>query len=100
MYCRSYNSFFSNFSNKTNLEIISVLRTGPSNVKGLVEKTGQEQSAVSHNMKKMLDCRIVDVKRNGKERIYSLNKDTVLPILKLVEVHVSKNCRRCTLHDR
>jgi DNA-binding transcriptional ArsR family regulator len=95
MICKSYNIFFTNFANKANLEIVSALREKPMNVKSLVDKTGREQSAVSHNLKKLCDCNILSVKTQGRQRIYSLNRDTVVPLLDLVDAHVRKNCKGC-----
>ncbi|MCH8329171.1 MAG: winged helix-turn-helix transcriptional regulator [Nanoarchaeota archaeon] len=92
MKCKSYETFFVNFANKSKLDIIMALRFGPLNVSTIAKRIGEEQSAVSHNLKKLTDCHVLDVKKAGKERIYSLNKDTVIPILKLVEKHVTKQC--------
>ncbi len=92
MKCKSYNDFFVNFANKSKFDIVMLLRYGPLNVKSIVEKVKEEQSAVSHNLKKLTDCHILEVKKVGKERIYSLNKDTVIPMLKIVEKHVEKYC--------
>jgi|TARA_B100001964_G_C14219448_1_gene594504 DNA-binding transcriptional ArsR family regulator len=92
MKCKSYETFFINFSNKSKLGIITALRSGPLNVSTIAKRTKEEQSAVSHNLKKLSACHILDVEKVGKERIYSLNKDTVMPILKLVEKHVIKRC--------
>jgi ArsR family transcriptional regulator, zinc-responsive transcriptional repressor len=95
MICKSYDSFFSNFANKTNLEIVFTLREKPMNVKNIVAEVNMEQSAVSHNLKKLCECNILTVKRQGRERIYSLNKETVVPLLDLVDQHVRKNCKGC-----
>jgi|TARA_B100000315_G_scaffold239931_1_gene259236 DNA-binding transcriptional ArsR family regulator len=92
MKCKSYETFFVNFANKSKLDIIMALRYRPLNVSTIARKTKEEQSAVSHNLRKLTDCHVLDVKKVGKERIYSLNKDTVIPILKLVERHVTKQC--------
>ena len=97
MNCKSYNSFFQNFANKAKLDIILALKTGPKNVSKLCECGCGEQSAVSHNLKKLCDCNILFVETQGRERVYSLNKDTILPLLNLVEQHVKKHCcPRCT----
>ena len=57
---------------------------------------GEEQSKISHNLAKLAMCSVLIVKQQGKKRIYSLNKDTVIPMLKLVEKHVEKYCdMRC-----
>lgn len=92
MRCKSYETFFINFANKTKLNIIMSLRNGPLNVKTITKRVNEEQSAVSHNLRKLNDCHILDVRKIGKERVYSLSKDTITPILKLVEAHVTKNC--------
>lgn len=97
MNCNSYETFFQNFANRAKLDIVLALRTGPLNVKTLTERLNYEQSAVSHNLKKLCSCNILSVKQAGRERVYSLNKDTVLPLLNLVEQHVKKHCcPRCS----
>ncbi len=93
MKCDSYSIFFTNFANETNINIISSLRNGPLSVSEISKKVKMEQSAVSHNLTKLSRCGILSVKQEGKKRIYSLNKETVLPIIELVEKHVSKNCK-------
>jgi len=91
----SYNNFFMNFSNKTKLNIILALENKPLSVKEISEKVKGEQSRISHNLSKLLQCHILDVKQKGKQRIYSLNNETVVPILKIVKKHVKKNCLLC-----
>ncbi len=92
MICHSYNLFFDNFSNKTRIKIIESLILGPKSVTDICNMTKEEQSKVSHNLRNLKECHFLDVKKNGKQRIYSLNKGTVVPILKLVEKHVHKYC--------
>ena len=88
----SYNNFFMNFATQSKFDIIMALRDGPLSVSQLAEKLGEEQSAVSHNLAKMSGCHVLDVKQDGKQRIYSLNKDTVIPMLEIVERHVKCCC--------
>lgn len=88
----SYNNFFMNFASQSKFDIIMALRNGPLSVSEIAEKISEEQSAVSHNLKKMTTCSVLNVKRAGKQRIYSLNDRTVIPILKIVEEHVRQNC--------
>lgn len=88
----SYKYFFVNFANKTKLDIIVALRNGPLCVNDIVKELGEEQSKVSHNLKKLTNCHILVVEKKGKQRIYSLNHSTVLPILKIVEEHIHENC--------
>ncbi len=89
---KSYDNFFINFATRSKFDIIMALRDGPLSVGEIAEKVGDEQSAVSHNLTKMARCHILDVKREGKQRIYSLNKDTVIPMLRIVEKHVKHCC--------
>ena len=92
MKCPSYNLFFETISIKARMEILCLLRQKAMSVSDICEALGQEQSRVSHNLKKLVECRVVEVKKQGKKRIYSLNKETVIPILDLVEKHVQKYC--------
>jgi DNA-binding transcriptional ArsR family regulator len=98
MYCKAYNAFFQNFANRSNLSLIALLRGRSMGVCELAREAGMEQSAVSHCLKKMHSCNIVTFEKRGKGRIYSLNSGTVLPLLKLVDAHVMKNCKGCKLH--
>ena len=96
MKCPSYNVFFETISNKTRMKIIEALRLSEKSVNEICKAVNEEQSKVSHNLKKLIDCNFLDVKSDGKKRIYSLNKDTITPILKLVEKHVQTYCgERC-----
>jgi DNA-binding transcriptional ArsR family regulator len=96
MNCISYEDFFGNFSNRTKLRIVMSLRKKPLSVSELSIMLGEEQSKISHSLKKLARCNILMVKQEGKRRIYSLNKDTVMPMLSLVDKHVRNYCdRRC-----
>jgi len=76
------------------MHIIESLIEGPKSVTEICSITGEEQSQISHNLRKLMECHFIDVERKGKQRIYSLNKDTIIPILKLVETHVHKYCNK------
>lgn len=92
----SYHRFFLNFSSESKSRIIELLREGPMSVKEIVSKTGWEQSKVSHNLSSLRCCCILNVRREGRRRIYSLNEESVIPVLRLVEKHVKNVClERC-----
>lgn len=94
----SYKLFFKAFSNKTRFEIINMLRKGPKSVSEVIRETGFEQSRISHNLKCLIACGFVENNRNGKQVIYSLNKETVKPLLELVDKHIGKysaHLRQC-----
>jgi DNA-binding transcriptional ArsR family regulator len=83
-----------NFSTRTKSDIIDLLREGPMSVNEITRKIGGEQSRISHSLRDLRSCSILNVTNKGKQRIYSLNEETVVPILEIVEKHVRKNCLR------
>jgi len=68
------------------------LQERPLSVQEIAEITGEEQSAVSHSLKKLSQCHILDVKKDGKKRVYSVNSATVSPMLELIKKHVKTYC--------
>ncbi len=97
MKCKSYETFFETISNQTRLNILELLQKKPMSVTEICEKLDEEQSKISHNLKKLTDCHFLEVEQKGKQRIYSLNKDTIQPLMDLVGKHVEKHCdKACT----
>lgn len=88
MICNTYVQFFSNLADPTRLEIIKELRNEDLCVGEIVKKTSFEQSRVSHNLKKLKELGFVVDRKEGKKRIYSLEKKTIHPLLKLIDKHV------------
>ena len=86
--------FFKAFSNKTRLEIIELLRNKPLTVTEICEKTGFEQSRISHNLRCLEYCGFVKVSKYGNYRIYSLDEETIAPIVDLFEKHIKKYQKR------
>jgi len=89
---RSNYVFFETLSTKLRVDIIDSLTDGPKSVAEICETVREDQSKVSHSLKKLKDCHFLNVSQDGKKRIYSLNQDTIVPLLKQVEKHVSKYC--------
>ena len=92
----TYHLFFRKLANPVKVRIINVLKDGDSSVNEICKKLKIEQSKISHALKTLKNCNIVKVNKKGKQRIYSLNKDTILPILKLIDKHREKFCKICT----
>lgn len=92
MKCNSYDTFFDTVSNRTRINIIQSLMHSGKCVNDISFDIEEEQSKVSHNLRKLMECNFLEVQQRGKQRIYSLNKETIVPILKLVDKHVSKYC--------
>ena len=89
----TYHIFFKNLANPLKVKIILELRKSEMNVTDLSRALEVEQSKVSHALMLLKRCNIVKVERKGKERIYSLNKDTIIPMLKLIDEHSRSFCR-------
>ena len=99
MNCSSYDAFFETFSNKTRMKIIEALLKGSKSVNEICDYVNEEQSKVSHNLKRLMECNFLDVKQKGKQRIYSLNKETVIPIINIIEKHIGNYCKGCREHE-
>jgi len=84
--------FFSTLSNPTRLAIIEALVETPMHVNQIAEELEQEQSMISHNLKHLVNCRFVYVKREGKQRVYSVNHEIMDPLMKVVENYHHKFC--------
>ena len=89
----TYYIFFNNLSNKLRIDIVLSLKAGEKSVGELVKDLGVEQSKISHALSSLRCCNIVSSKRDGKNIIYSLNKKTIIPMLKLIEAHAKNFCK-------
>jgi len=99
MTCNSYELFFETISSKTRMKIIACLADKEKSVNEISSAINEEQSKVSHNLKKLSKCHFVYFKRIGKHKVYELNKDTILPILNLAKKHAQKYCKEVCCHE-
>ncbi len=95
MKCQKYHRFFETIASKPRWTILELLMQAPKTVTEICKELNEEQSKVSHNLKKLADCNIISAEQIGKTRRYSLNKDTFIPLLELVGKHVHKHCTGC-----
>ncbi|MBN1275605.1 winged helix-turn-helix transcriptional regulator [Candidatus Woesearchaeota archaeon] len=84
--------FFGTLSNQARLAILYALREGDKSVNEIVKATGHEQSLISHNLRLLKQCSFVESRVQGKQRIYSLNKKTIVPLFNLVDKHMNTFC--------
>jgi len=84
--------FFSTLSNPTRLAIVELLRRGPRNVTKISKALRQDQTMISHNLQPLVRCGFVFVERRWKERVYSLNSETMNALFKLIANHAEKYC--------
>jgi len=90
---KSYsNLFFETLSTKLRWKILEILREKSRTVSEICKIVKEDQSKISHNLRKLKDCHFINVKKMGKERIYSLNQETILPLLNLVDKHMKRYC--------
>jgi DNA-binding transcriptional ArsR family regulator len=97
-----YHTFFTNMANPLKMKIILSLRDSEKNVNELCDELKVEQSKVSHALSCLKGCKIVEVEQDGKQRIYSLNKRTVIPMLRILDKHSTcfcgkKSCKGCLM---
>lgn len=92
----SYHVFFNTLANSLRMKIILSLRKKEKSVTELSKDLKLEQSKLSHALAVLRCCNIVKVKQKGKQRIYLLNKDTIIPMLKLIEKHATNHCEKCS----
>lgn len=95
----AFDDFFTVLANKNRVRIVQYLNDqGPKNVGDIADKLKVEQSIVSHNLRRLLGCHFVSVKQAGKQRLYTVNQDTISPLLGLIERHVEANCAKGCQH--
>lgn len=90
-----YNVFFGTLGTELKIDIITTLKNKTLSVNEIAQGINQERSKVSHALKSLLGCGFVFVKKEGRNRVYALNRETILPLLNLVEKHIKKYCRVC-----
>ena len=88
----SYHVFFTNLANPLKIKIVMKLKGKEMGVNELCKNLKVEQSKISHALACLKGCRIVESKQNGKQRIYSLNKKTIVPMLKILDGHAQGFC--------
>lgn len=91
----TYYIFFSKLANPLRMSILSSLKNKEKSVNELSNELNVEQSKLSHALQSLKVCNLVQVKKSGKNRIYNINRSTILPMLKLVDKHEKKFCIKC-----
>ena len=97
MKCDAYHIFFKNLANPLKTQIVSSLKERPKSVNELSEEIKVEQSKLSHALSNLKFCNIVTSEQEGKQRIYSLNKKTIIPILNIIDKHRMNFCSGCNV---
>lgn len=82
--------FFKVISDSTRLSILYILKDKKRSVSEIIEITGMEQSAISHQLRTLKDSRLVRSTRVGKSMIYQLDDEHIFDILEQVKTHINE----------
>ena len=88
----AYKIFFGTLVSEPRLKIINFLRKGKKSVSQIIEELKIDQTLVSHNLARLKQCGFVLSEIEGKFRYYRLNEETIRPLMKLIEDHMSRYC--------
>ncbi len=88
----AYYLFFSTLANRTRLAIIDVLSEGPKNISEISKALEQDETTIAPNLKQLEHCALLRSEGSRKDKLYSLNKETVVPLSELLTFHTSKYC--------
>ncbi|MEE9594819.1 MAG: metalloregulator ArsR/SmtB family transcription factor [Candidatus Hydrothermarchaeales archaeon] len=85
-------NLFQALSDETRLRILEELMEEEKlNVSEICERTGKDQSSISHHLACLRNCGLVKVEKEGKFMVYYLNgRDRVAKLLKLADDHVTE----------
>ena len=88
----AYRIFFGTLFSESRLKIINLLRKDKKNVSEIMRELKLDQTAVSHDLSRLKKCGFVGVEIEGKFRYYKLNKETIKPLIELIDKHMSQYC--------
>jgi DNA-binding transcriptional ArsR family regulator len=88
----AYKVFFGTLVSESRLKIINLLRNEKKNVSEIMRELKMDQTAISHDLARLRQCGFVKTERDGKFIYYSLNEETIKPIMKLIDKHMSQYC--------
>ncbi|NLL94607.1 MAG: helix-turn-helix transcriptional regulator [Thermoplasmatales archaeon] len=80
--------FFRMFSDSTRIKILWALEGGEMGVCCIADALGMTVSAVSHQLRKLRDARLIKSRKDGRNVFYSLDDDHVEGILDMAYEHI------------
>ncbi len=89
---QGYQLFFRTLAAPCRLKLVKALQKNPLNVGEICAATSFEQSLVSHHLKMLEYHGMVFAEKKGKFHYYTLNKNTIGPLLKLIDAHTKEYC--------
>jgi len=88
----AYKIFFGTLFSESRLKIINLLREKKMNVSEIMVEIDMDQTSVSHDLARLKKCGFVNSKVDGKFREYTLNEDTIRPLMEMIDKHMSNYC--------
>ena len=88
----AYKIFLGTLCSESRLKIINLLRSGKKNVSEIIDELKMDQTAVSHGLARLKKCGFVKAEIEGKYRYYALNKETIKPLMEIIDTHMSQYC--------
>jgi len=88
----AYKIFFGTLVSEPRLKIINLLMNGKKNVSEIMKEMDMNQTTVSHDLARLKQCGFVNSEIDKKYRYYSLNAETIKPLINLIEKHMSQYC--------
>jgi len=88
----AYKIFFGTLVSESRLKIVNFLRHGKRNVSEITDELKMDQTHVSHDLQRLRRCGFVLSEKNGKYVYYSLNKETIEPLMLLIDKHMGSFC--------
>lgn len=88
----AYRIFFGTLVSESRLKIINLLRKGKKNVSEIMDELKMDQTAVSHDLRRLKDCGFVLATRDGKFVYYNLNEISIKPLMEIIEKHMGNHC--------
>ena len=95
---RAFAKFFKALSDPNRLMIVDMLSCGELCACVILEKFNITQPTLSHHMKNLCDCDLVNGRKDGKWTYYSLNDETIEK-LKLLLEEVTTAKETCICHE-
>ncbi|MDY6770734.1 MAG: metalloregulator ArsR/SmtB family transcription factor, partial [Candidatus Nanohaloarchaea archaeon] len=88
-----YDTFFNTLANRKRLRILDYLKEhDEANVTTISDSLSLNQSTVSQNLLRLESCGFVEREKDGKQRIYRINEDTIGPLMEIIDEHVENYC--------
>lgn len=87
---QAISQFLKVMSDATRLTILYLLKEKERTVSEIIEFTGGEQSAISHQLSILKKARLVRSHREGRYVIYTLDDEHVFDVLQQVRTHINE----------